>query len=79
MTDTIATAQQINNDFQLQLENTRNANQLASEAKRAKLEAVRLAKEILVENARSLPADSREVTAAAVTAFATTLVNYVNG
>jgi hypothetical protein len=79
MTDAIATAQQVNNDFQLQLENTRNANQLASEAKRAKLEAVRLAKEILVENARSLPADSREVTAAAVTAFATTLVNYVNG
>jgi hypothetical protein len=64
---------------QVVIENTRNANQLTSEARRAKLEAVRLAKEILVENARSLPADSREVTAAAVTAFATTLVNYVNG
>lgn len=64
---------------QVVVENTRNANQLAFEAKRAKLEAVRLAKEILVENARSLPADSREVTADAVAAFAATLVNYVNG
>jgi hypothetical protein len=68
-----------NQQFQIDLENQRHTNQLASEAKRAKLEAVRLAKEILVENARSLPADSREVTAAAVTAFAATLVNYVNG
>ena len=62
---------------QIAMENARHENQLASEAKRAKLEAVRLAKEILVENARSLPADSREVTAAAVTAFAETLVTYV--
>lgn len=65
-------------DIQTAVENVRHANQLESEAKRAKLEVVRLAKEILVENARSLPADSREVTAAAVTAFATILVNYVN-
>jgi hypothetical protein len=75
----LTTEQQAQVDIQTAVENVRHANQLASEAKRAKLEAVRLAKEILVENARSLPADSREVTAAAVTAFATTLVNYVNG
>jgi hypothetical protein len=75
----LTTEQQAQVDIQTAVENARHANQLASEAKRAKLEAVRLAKEILVENARSLPADSREVTAAAVTAFAATLVNYVNG
>jgi hypothetical protein len=66
-----------NLQFQLDLENQRHTNQLAFEAKRAKLEVVRLAKEILIENARSLPADSREVTAAAVTAFAAALVTYV--
>ena len=73
------TEQQAQLDIQTAVENVRHANQLASEAKRAKLETVRLAKEVLIENARSLPADSREVTAAAITAFATTLVNYVNG
>lgn len=73
------TEQQAQLDIQTAVENVRHANQLALEAKRAKLETVRLAKEVLIENARSLPADSREVTAAAITAFATTLGNYVNG
>lgn len=75
----LTTEQQAQVDIQTSVENARHANQLVMEAKRAKLEAVRLAKEILVENARSLPADSREVTADSVTAFAATLVNYVNG
>jgi hypothetical protein len=90
MTDTTVTAQQTNNDLQLQLEtarydnqlefeNARHANQQQLEAQRAKLEAIRLAKETLIENARSKPADSRDVTAADITAFAATLVNYVNG
>ncbi len=60
-------------------EATRHANQMALEAKRAKLEAVRMARDTLIENARSKPADSREVTAADITAFAQTLVNYVEG
>jgi hypothetical protein len=64
--------------FQLDLENTRHANQMAAEAKRAKLEAVRLAKETLIENARSKPVDTREVTAADITAFAAALEAYVN-
>lgn len=64
--------------FQLDLENARHANQLALEVKRAKLDAVRLAKETLVENRRSLPVDSREVTASDITAFADALVGYVN-
>ena len=64
--------------FQIDLENSRNASALALEAKRAKLEAVRLAKETLIENRRNQPVDAREVTAADITAYATTLVNYVN-
>jgi hypothetical protein len=65
--------------FQLDLENARHANQMAAQAKQAKLEAVRMAKETLVENARSKPVDARDVTAADITAFAAALESYVNG
>lgn len=50
----------------------------AISAKQIKLEAVRLAKETLIENRRNQPVDAREVTAADIAAYATTLVNYVN-
>ena len=70
--------QQAQVDIQLAVENARHANQMAMQAKQAKLEAVRLAKETLIENRRNEPVDAREVTAADITAYATTLVNYVN-
>ena len=57
----------------------RRAHELAMEARRAKLEAIRLAKETLIENARSKPVDSRDVSAADIQAFAHTLVTYING
>lgn len=69
--------QQAQIDIQLAVENARHANQMAADAKRAKLEAVRLAKETLIENARSKPVESRDVTAADITAFAQALVAYV--
>jgi hypothetical protein len=75
----LTTEQQAQLDIQVAVENTRHANQMAAEAKRAKSEAVRLAKEVLIENARSKPADSREVTAEAITSFAAALVSYING
>jgi hypothetical protein len=52
----------------------RRAHEIAMESRRAKLEAVRLAKETLIENARSKPVDSRDVTPADITAFADALV-----
>jgi protein tyrosine phosphatase (PTP) superfamily phosphohydrolase (DUF442 family) len=67
-----------NQQFQLDLENARHANQMALQAKQAKLEAVRLAKETLVENARSKPVDSRDITAADITAFAAALEAHIN-
>lgn len=70
--------QQAQVDIQLAVENARNANQVAMQARQAKLEAVRLAKETLIENRRNQPVDAREVTAADITAYATTLVNYIN-
>ena len=52
--------------------------QQALETRRAKLEAVRLAKETLLENARSKPVDAREVTAGDITAFAAILETHIN-
>ena len=75
MSITITEQQQM----QLDIEAARHANLLALEAKRAKLEAVRLAKEVLIENARSKPVGEHEVTAAAITSFAQTLTEYVEG
>jgi hypothetical protein len=63
--------------FQIDLENARHANQMAAEQKRTRLEAVRLAKETLIENARNKPAEEAGVSAAEITAFAQELTNYV--
>lgn len=70
--------QQAQVDVQLAIENARHANNMAQQAKQAKLEAVRLAKETLIENARSKPVDARDVTAADITAFAQSLIAYVD-
>ena len=43
-----------------------------------KMELIRLAKEVLVENARVKSVDERDVTAADITAFADTLLTYIN-
>jgi hypothetical protein len=63
--------------FLMDLEATRHNNVLDIEITRAKLEAVRLAKEILVENARSKPVSERDVTAANIVTFAESIVNYI--
>ena len=68
----------VDQQFQMDLETARHANQMAAEAKRAKLEAIRLAKETLIENARSKPVDARDVTAADITAFAAALEAHIN-
>jgi hypothetical protein len=70
--------QQAQVDAQLAVENARHANQMAMIAQQAKLETVRLAKETLIENARSKPVDAREVTAADITAFAAALAAHIN-
>lgn len=54
------------------------ANQIAAETRRNKMEAIRLAKETLLENARSKAVGERAVTAADITAFADTLVASAN-
>lgn len=62
------------------MEAARAATQAAQDAARAKLESVRMAKEILIENRRTKAAsEATDITAAAVTAMADELASYVNG
>ena len=71
--------QQAQLDIQTATENNRAANQAAADVKRAKLDMVRTAKEILVENRRTqAAADATDITASAVTALATDLTTFVN-
>lgn len=66
-------------DMQSAIENNRAANQAAAQAKQVKLEMIRAAKEILVENRRTkAAADATDITASAVTALATDLTAFVN-
>lgn len=59
-------------------DNARRAHELAMQAKQAKLEAVRLAQQTLIENARSKSVDARDIAATDITAFAETLTAYIN-
>ena len=74
----LTTEQQAQVDIQNATENTRHANQMVFQAKQAKLEAVRMAKETLLENARSKAVDARDVAATDITTFAEVLNTYVN-
>ena len=67
----ILAQQQIN---QLAFEAVRHANQLVITTKQKEIDAVRVAQSVLMENARSKPANEREITAADITAFANTLL-----
>jgi len=72
--------QQSQVDLNNAIEDNRAANQAAQEAKRTKLEMVRMAKDILVENRRTqAAADAVDITASAVTALATDLTAFVEG
>jgi len=61
------------------MEDNRSSNMAAQEAKRAKLETLRMAKEILVENRRTqAAAEATDITASAITILASALNAFVN-
>lgn len=64
---------------QAAIDASRREHELAMEARRTKLEAIRIAQQTLIENRRNQPVDAREVAAADITAYANTLVSYING
>ena len=66
-------------DMQAAIEDHRSANQAAAEAKRAKLEVLRIAKEVLVENRRTkTAAEASDIDDADIINFASALVQFVN-
>jgi hypothetical protein len=72
------TEQQSQLDMQLAIQADSAAKMAVQDAKRARLELIRLAKETLIENARNKAVDEREISAADITTFATTLEGFVN-
>ena len=54
------------------------AFQKASQALNNKMEAVRIARDVLMENDRNKPVGDRGITAADITAFAQTIEQFVN-
>lgn len=68
----------VDQDLVNEVENARRNHELNLEIRRSKLETIRLAKETLLENARSKPIDSRDVTAEDIKSFAQVLVSYIN-
>jgi hypothetical protein len=52
--------------------------QKASQSLNNKMEAVRIARDVLMENDRNKPVGERGITAADITAFAQTIAQYVN-
>jgi hypothetical protein len=74
----LTTEQQAMLDIQTATETLRHNNQMIIMTAQMKLDAIRLAQQTLVENARSKPADEREITPADIAAFANALVAATN-
>jgi len=75
----LSAEQQAQVDVSNAIEDNRAANQAAAEAKRAKLEALRIAKEVIVENRRTkTAAEAVDIDDADVTNFAAALTAFVN-
>lgn len=74
----LTTEQQAQIDIANAMDDHRTANISAETAKQRKLEMLRMAKDILVENRRTqAAADATDITASAVTALATELNTFV--
>jgi len=69
--------QQAQVDLQAALDKCRVDEQLRIDDKRNKLDAVRTAERLLIHNRIDQPSGSREITASDVTAYAQTLVAYI--
>jgi hypothetical protein len=67
-----------NQSAQAAIQSAQAAASLEIQSKQAKLSAVQLAQSTLIANRNNLPVDSREISAADITAYADLLVSYVN-
>ena len=62
----------------LEMERVRGAAQLEAESRKVKLELIRMAKDILIENKRNAPVGEREITQEMILDFAEGISNFVN-
>lgn len=65
-------------EIQKEIVSLNHTNALQVNSMNLKLESIRIAKEILLENSRSKPVDTREITATDIKNFAQVIENYVN-
>lgn len=61
-----------------ELEDSRRQHELTLDTRRTKLELLRTAKEVLIENRRNAPVGEREVTDSDVIQFATQLKTFID-
>jgi hypothetical protein len=77
LTEEMQAQQAAQQAMHLEAEKARREHEQEMEARRAKLELIRLAKETLIENARNKPVGDAAITAAEISAFAQELTNYI--
>ena len=70
--------QTANQTAQAALQADQASSTLKLQAKQAKLAAVQLAQSTLIANRNNQPVDAREISAADITAYAESLVSYIN-
>lgn len=76
--DSINEQQQQSHERMLELENTRHKNQLELEKLKINFEILRLAKDVVFENHKTKPVDSRDMSSDDVKNFAEQLKTFIN-
>lgn len=75
----LTTEQQAQIDIQANIEDRRHANQMDLQTKLTRIETVRLARDILIENRRlDTTANTQDITASDVIDFSTQVEAYIN-
>ncbi len=63
---------------QLEMEESRRNHELQLESRRLKIDMIKVATDTLAANAKSKPADERDITAQDIKTFAEELIEYIN-
>ena len=74
----LTSEQQSEFEIQSAIENLRITAQQNFNVKQTRLETIRIAQTTLIENSRSKPVDSRDITADDIITFATALQTYID-
>jgi len=78
MAEIIVDTNAANREFAIAQDTTRREHEVAMHKRNARLELLRTAKEIIIENKRNKPVAERDVSEAEIVAFATTLEGFLD-